>query len=1114
MNRRAWIAGDVVDGRYRVAGVLGEGGTGVVYRVQHLDWGIDLAVKCPRPGWFEHRTGRDAFIAEAQTWVSLGLHPHVCGCFYVRTLDGVPRIFVEYVPGGSLSDWIVDRRLYRGAPRTVVARILDIAVQMAWGLDYAHERGLVHVDVKPHNVLLDTDGTVKITDFGLARARFLAATDAADVQGGVTMLAPNGGGFTRHFASPEQIAGRPLSRRTDVYSFAVSVLAMFAGGIVWDSGPDAAAKLSSVRMRGLYRRGVPIMPPDLAEVLGECLEREPARRPASLRKVATRLARIHERSLGDRYPRRAPVAADLRVDELNNHAVSLLDLGETTEAEATFTRALAADPRHAEAAYNLGLTRWRRGAVTDVDVIAELAAIRNDIDDTARVDRLLVEVHLERGDISSARTLLDGLADRMPGDPAIRRAAGHVAATAETGAVDEIASQDTVDKSPRYDLPIRLSPDGLLAVAKSPFDTVRLWDIENRRCVRSMAERPDSVHDVDVTAHGQVLVADRDRVLYWDTRDDRPPRTIADRTGAVRLTPCGGTALWPDTNGGVKLWDTRTGRLRTTTERHTEGIDRIELSPNGRLAVSSGWDDGGASVRLWNVETGRCLRVFTGFPASVTALALDTEGRVVVVACRDGTIGLWDTGTGRRVRVMNSGPARMLSLSADARFLLSSDLLDGTVRFWDVGRGRCLRTFPGFAGGENVVRLDPASRFGQWVRMSVAGESARVPVLKLRLPDGYAAQLSLSRPRSHTELTRHAKRVRALVAEATAALADGAAPLARDLLGSVRSTPGYERSPEVMAAWRSLGRSARRTGVRAAWTSRTFAGHTGGVTSIDLARDAGIAVSAGEDGAIRLWDVASGECVRTLAERVLSPVSVCLDAEGSRVLALSRDGTIRLWSVDDGECVRTLPGSVNVSASPPIRFCPDGGHAVAGGSDGVTRIRDLATGKPVSSLDGHDGDVTAVWLGGGRVVTGSTDKSVRLWELDGGGCVRVFEGHESGVTSVSVSADGAWVASTSGFHWPAVKLWDAATGSRVRDLDQVRNPHGVAFTSDSRFLVTGGESLNVWEVATGRRAYGFDDGPATAFAMTPGGDFILSGGPDGRLRLRELDWDLSVSELS
>jgi serine/threonine protein kinase len=119
------------------------GGMGLVHRVRHLQWDVDLAVKSPRPEMLRTAADRERFIAEAQAWVALGLHPHVCACHDVRVLDGedVPRVFAEYLAGGSLRDRIDDRHLYDGTAEDAVARMLDISVQVAWGLQHAHEHG-------------------------------------------------------------------------------------------------------------------------------------------------------------------------------------------------------------------------------------------------------------------------------------------------------------------------------------------------------------------------------------------------------------------------------------------------------------------------------------------------------------------------------------------------------------------------------------------------------------------------------------------------------------------------------------------------------------------------------------------------------------------------------------------------------------------------------------------------------------------------------------------------------------------------------------------------------------------------------------------------------------
>jgi serine/threonine protein kinase len=121
-------------------------------------------------------------------------------------IDGVPRIFVEYVPGGSLAEAL------RSGGVSTMAEIVDVAIQMAWGLSAAHQAGVVHQDVKPANVLLAEDGTAKITDFGLVRAlaRVEATTNGPRSADGSDRMPRTRGGLTPAYASPEQLAGQSL----------------------------------------------------------------------------------------------------------------------------------------------------------------------------------------------------------------------------------------------------------------------------------------------------------------------------------------------------------------------------------------------------------------------------------------------------------------------------------------------------------------------------------------------------------------------------------------------------------------------------------------------------------------------------------------------------------------------------------------------------------------------------------------------------------------------------------------------------------------------------------------------------------------------------------------
>jgi hypothetical protein len=179
---RDWEPGDIILDLYEVIKLPGtkdgyaEGGMGRVNLVRHREWQRDVAVKSVLPA--KSTTARDIenFKTEAEQWVDkIGLHPNIVACHYVRVLGGVPRVFIEYVDGGTLAGWIASKQLYAGGQKSALERILDVAIQTAWGLHYVHELGLIHQDVKPLNVMMTADGVAKVTDFGLAGAKALAS---------------------------------------------------------------------------------------------------------------------------------------------------------------------------------------------------------------------------------------------------------------------------------------------------------------------------------------------------------------------------------------------------------------------------------------------------------------------------------------------------------------------------------------------------------------------------------------------------------------------------------------------------------------------------------------------------------------------------------------------------------------------------------------------------------------------------------------------------------------------------------------------------------------------------------------------------------------------------
>jgi serine/threonine protein kinase len=392
---------------FLVERTLGEGGMGKVFLVRSRATGMRFAAKRSR---FSDPVGRRNFLAELQSWINLPEHPQVVACRFFRTVGEEVCIFAEYVEGCSLDRWIrTPTPVGWQAARDYVFSVevgpeeedpdprrrrlepmLDVAIQFAWGLHVVHELGLVHQDVKPANAILSTNGIVKITDFGLARARAGAGEPAAPA--GASILVSSGG-FSLAYCSPEQTMRQRLTRKTDIWSFGVSILEMFNGAVSWKLGAEAAQALETYVQSGPANPQLPAMPPGLVDVVQGCLRQNPAERwPTMAAVAAAPLAKaallrnsphtalvlklcdagisLYEKLVGERpdlegplaaaYLQRAAVYADVLGDSaraawLYDRGVPLLEKRVLHEGDFSLARELSgAYLRRAQARWRLG----------------------------------------------------------------------------------------------------------------------------------------------------------------------------------------------------------------------------------------------------------------------------------------------------------------------------------------------------------------------------------------------------------------------------------------------------------------------------------------------------------------------------------------------------------------------------------------------------------------------------------------------------------------------------------------------------------------------------------------------------------------------------------------
>jgi serine/threonine protein kinase/Tol biopolymer transport system component len=272
-------------GVYQIQTLLGAGGMGEVYSARDTKLGRDVAFKI-LPRAFTADPNRLArFEREARMLASLN-HPHIGAIHGIEESDGVHALVLELVEGLTLAD-----RMATGP--IPLTESLGIAKQMAEALDAAHERGIVHRDLKPANIKITPDGTVKMLDFGLAKAATAGSTDP-DPSESPAVLAPTRDGVilgTPAYMSPEQARGGPVDKRADIWAFGVVLFEMLAAGRLF-RGETISDTLAAVLRQDIDWDMLPMsVPPSLRRLLGRCLDRDPKRR---LRDIGEALFAIDE----------------------------------------------------------------------------------------------------------------------------------------------------------------------------------------------------------------------------------------------------------------------------------------------------------------------------------------------------------------------------------------------------------------------------------------------------------------------------------------------------------------------------------------------------------------------------------------------------------------------------------------------------------------------------------------------------------------------------------------------------------------------------------------------------------------------------------------------------
>ncbi|MBZ0135379.1 MAG: serine/threonine protein kinase [Planctomycetes bacterium] len=266
---------DIKFGQVHISRELGRGGMGKVYKGQHLGLDVPVAVKTMSAALAADGSGRQRFLREARTAAKLD-HPNIVRVLDVNEQDGTPYIVMEFVDGTDLSALLKKHGPLKGQSA------LKVISQVADGLAHAHAQGIVHRDIKPHNIFISKDGRVKLGDFGLARA----------VEQTTELTMPGAAIGTAHYMSPEQSNGAELDQRSDIYSLGVTAYNLITGAPPYSGTTPVSIAVQHVNKDVPYDREKFGHVPDAAVyLLISMTARDPSLRPTA-EAVRDQLAQI------------------------------------------------------------------------------------------------------------------------------------------------------------------------------------------------------------------------------------------------------------------------------------------------------------------------------------------------------------------------------------------------------------------------------------------------------------------------------------------------------------------------------------------------------------------------------------------------------------------------------------------------------------------------------------------------------------------------------------------------------------------------------------------------------------------------------------------------------
>jgi WD40 repeat protein len=1018
-------------GDYELLEEMGRGGMGVVFKAHQVSLNRPVALKMILAGNLASPTDVQRFQTEAETGARLE-HPHIVPIYEVGEHQDQHYFSMKLMEGGSLAGqlgagrWPMNNRQQQRRGAHLIATI-------ARAVDHAHQRGVLHRDLKPGNILFDLEGRAYVSDFGLSKR--VPPVAAGDPAPGSSLTSGGAIVGTPCYMAPEQATSRrAVTTAADVYGLGVVLYELLTGKVPFqaDTLLETLRQVTSAeppRPRSLNPR----VDRDLETIALKCLEKEPRNRYESAAALADDLERwsagepIRARPAGAveravKWAKRRPAGAALCVllAALVIGGIGTLIWNWQAATAAEHAEKLRAD-KEAEAKQRLAIKLYYKNIA-----LARMEFADNNL---SRADELLQECavelrgwewhFLDRHFHPDSTTLRQhtagvvGLAFSADGDRLVSVSSrmqnrriyvgnfpyGHRKPTTNSyngtaGALRIFRTSDGRELlriDPKADLVfgVALSPDGTSVacsggtLSESGFITVfdatsgtELYRITGHRGpIRAVAFSPD----------GQRLgsASDDGMVKLWDAKSGKLLRAIADQDSsisavcALAFSPEGtrlAGAILEDAT--ARIWDTTTGRQLCKLQGHNANVARLVFSPDGQRLATASEDH---TVKVWKTDTGQELVTLVGHVDGVAGVAFSPDGERLVSASYDNTVRVWDSASGLLCFKLagHVAPVMDVAYRPDGQRLATASL-DKTIKFWNAKGGQATEARRPAGGTLGPLVFSPDGQH-------LAGGGGRQPADVVVLDAATGKEVRI--------LKGHEMQIAAV-----AYAPDGKRLASLSLDNTVR-------------LWDTATGQALRT-------LRLGGKPSGGTDGRGLAYSPDgkrLAAAAGTE-TVKVWDAATGQELHDFHDRA---ESVAFSPDG-RTLAWAGGKGLKVCDVLTGKETCAVKGTFHV-----VLFNPDGSRLIVLGSEGL-KFLDAATGNEVLALrhrTGQRGDLAALSPDGRRLALVDSRNLIWLWDTSSGEEALVLPGHAALVAGLAFGPDGQRLASAD--LEGVIRLWDA-----------------------------------------------------------------------------------------